>query len=112
VGFIKFIVAIFLITSITISIPDAPNKLVVLEVKDIDDPATDTIVDPNGPEGDDNGYLGHGEDSLPVKLVTFHMSCSDAYYGIAKISSIWLNNEGKANLWMRIYPDVKWNMTD
>ena len=43
------------------------NLLVRWSYIDPDDPADDVLnVDPNGPQGDDNGYLGTGEDSLPA----------------------------------------------
>jgi len=86
--------------TLSLSGSNISNQLVNWYVIDPDDPADDqTNVDPNGPDGDDNGYLGSGEDSLPVKLATFHNEAGDS------IATSYTNFEGKSLVWMKIYPD-------
>jgi len=86
------------------------NKFTEWGALDPDDPATDTMwVDPNDAlwegEGGDNGYIGYGENYLPVDLPTFHSSKSDAYDGIISMTDFLTDEDGRVSLFMRVYPD-------
>ncbi len=70
-------------------------------------PATASILDPNGDEGNDNGYLGHGADSFPVPLATFHLTKKDALSGVNAISMTHFDEKGYRRVFLRVYPDDK-----
>ena len=58
---------------ITLDLPSRKNTSVIWSYIDPDDPADDMDnVDVNGPAGNDNGYLGIGEDYLPALRSKFY----------------------------------------